>query len=134
LASGAFLWIRNPTLLMHDVVCRLLLCLGTIAPRNQSSAIAPLLLTVLAGRALDDDGNFTAQTGVASNGFGLVGRVVGVAAGNRNLAAGIGYYAAALSFYENFLHPGRDVVFPRNTRIEIETNPLRAPVLTPKGQ
>jgi hypothetical protein len=57
-----------------------------------------------------------------------------IPAGSRNLAAGIGYYAAALSFYENLLHHGRDVVFPRNTRIEIETSPLRAPVLTPKGQ
>ncbi|MGP8227684.1 MAG: hypothetical protein ACLQGT_16200 [Terracidiphilus sp.] len=104
---------------------------GTISPQNQSSVIAPLLLTALAGRALDDDGNFTAQTGIASNGFGLAGRIVGVVAGSRDLAAGIGYYAAALSFYENFLHSGRDVVFPRNTRIEIETNPLRAPVLTP---
>src|SRR5208337_1437312 len=70
---------------------------GTISPRRQTSVIAPLLLTVLAGRALDEDGNLTAQTGVASNGFGLVGRVVGVAAGNRNLAAGIGFYAAGLS-------------------------------------
>jgi hypothetical protein len=104
---------------------------GTITPRNQSSAIAPLLLTMLAGRALDDDGNITAQTGVASNGFGLVGRVVGVATGNRNIAAGIGYYAAALSFYDNFLSPGRNVIFPRNTRIVIETTPLRAPVLKP---
>jgi hypothetical protein len=104
---------------------------GTIAPRNQSSVIAPLLLTMLAGRALDQDGNLTAQTGVASNGFGLVGRVVGLAAGNRNVAAGIGYYAAALSVYENFLRRGRDVSFPKNTRIEIETTPLRAPVLTP---
>ena len=107
---------------------------GTISPRNQASAIAPLLLTMLAGRALDQDGNLTAQTGVASNGFGLVGRVVGVAAGNRNLAAGIGFYAAGLSFYENFLRSGRDVVFPKDTRIEIETTPLRAPVLTPSGQ
>lgn len=104
---------------------------GTISPRNQSSAIAPLLLTLLAGRALDQDGNLTAQTGVASNGFGFVGRIVGVAAGSRNLAAGIGYYAAALSVYDNFLRPGRDVVFPKDTRIEIETTPLRAPVLTP---
>ena len=64
----------------------------------------------------------------------VIGRIVGVAAGNRNLAAGIGYYEAALSFYENFLHRGHDVVFPRNTRIEIETNPLRAPVLTPSSQ
>jgi hypothetical protein len=107
---------------------------GTITPRNQASAIAPLLLTMLAGRALDDDGNVTAQTGVASNGFGLVGRIVGVAAGSRNLAAGIGFYAAGLSIYDNFLHSGRDVVFPRDTRIEIETTPLRAPVLTPSSQ
>jgi hypothetical protein len=107
---------------------------GTISPRNQSSAIAPLLLTMLAGRALDQDGNFTAQAGVASNGFGFIGRIVGVAAGNRSLAAGIGFYAAALSVYDNFLHSGRDVVFPRDARIEIETTPLRAPILTPEGQ
>jgi hypothetical protein len=107
---------------------------GTITPRNQASAIAPLLLTMLAGRALDEDGNVTAQTGVASNGFGLVGRIVGTAAGDRNLAAGIGFYAAGLSVYDNFLHSGRDVVFPHDTRIEIETTPLRAPVLKPEGQ
>lgn len=107
---------------------------GTISPKNQSSAIAPLLLTMLASRALDQDGNLTAGTTVASNGFGLIGRIVGVAAGDRNLAAGLGFYAAGLSFYENFLRSGRDVVFPRDTRIEIETTPLRAPVLTPGGQ
>jgi hypothetical protein len=106
---------------------------GTISPRNQSSAVAPLLLTMLAGRALDEDGNLTAQTGVASNGFGSVGRIVGVVAGDRNLAAGIGFYAAGLSFYENFLRNGRDVSFPKDTRIEIETTPLRAPVLKPGG-
>ena len=106
---------------------------GTVTPRSQASAIAPLLLTLLAGRALDDDGNLTMQTGVASNGFGLLGRIVGTAAGDRNLAAGIGFYAAGLSFYENFLRPGDDVVFPRDTRIEIETTPLRAPVLKPSG-
>jgi len=107
---------------------------GTVTPRNESSAIAPILLTVLAGRALDEDGNMTADTGVASNGFGLVGRVIGIAAGSRNLAAGIGYYAAGLSFYENFLRAGHDVVFPKDTRIEIETTPLRAPVLKPEVQ
>jgi hypothetical protein len=107
---------------------------GTITPRNKSSVIAPLLLTMLAGRALDQDGSITAQTGVASNAFGLVGRVVGIAAGNRNLAAGLGYYAASLSIYDNFIRSGRDVVFPRDTRIEIETTPLRAPILKPSGQ
>ena len=104
---------------------------GTITPRSRSSAVAPVVLTLLAGRALDQDGNFTAHATVASNGFGLVGRAVGIAAGSPNLAAGIGYYAAGLSVYENFLRPGRDVVFPKDTRIEIQTTPLRAPVLTP---
>lgn len=107
---------------------------GTVTPRNRSSAIAPLLLTMLAGRALDQDGNFTAQAGVSSNGFGLVGRILGIAAGDRNLAAGIGFYAAGLSVYDNFLHSGQDVIFPRDTRIEIETAPLRAPILKPEGQ
>jgi len=106
---------------------------GTITPRNQSSAITPLLLTMLASRALDEDGNLTANTGVASNGFGMVGRIVGLASGNRNLAAGIGFYAAGLSIYENFLRPGHDVVFAKDTRIEIETTALRAPVLQPNG-
>ena len=107
---------------------------GTVTPRSQSSVIAPLLLTMLAGRALDNDGNLTVQTGVSSNGFGLIGRVVGIAAGNRNIAAGLGFYGAALSTYENFLRPGHDVDFPKDTRIEIETTPLRAPVLKPNGQ
>jgi hypothetical protein len=107
---------------------------GTISPRNQASAIAPILLTMLAGRALDQDGNMVVHTGEASNGFGLVGRIVGVAAGNYNIAAGLGFYAAGLSFYENFLRSGHDVVFPKDTRIEILTNPLRAPLLTPSGQ
>ena len=105
---------------------------GTITPKSQASAIAPLLLTLLAGRALDNDGNLTVQTGVASNGFGLVGRVVGIATGNRNFAAGLGFYAAGLSFYQNFLTRGHDVIFPKDTRIEIETTPLRAPILKPE--
>lgn len=104
---------------------------GTVTPRNKSSAVAPLLLTMLAGRALDTDGNMTANNTVASNGFGLVGRVVGVVAGDPNLAAGLGYYAAGLSIYDNFLQSGRDVVFPKDTRIEIETTPLHSPILKP---
>ena len=107
---------------------------GTVTPKSQASAIAPLLLTMLAGRSLDTDGNLTAQAGVGSNGFGLIGRVVGIAAGSRNLAAGIGFYAAAFSTYENFLRHGHDVDFPKDTRIEIDTTPLRAPVLKPQPQ
>lgn len=105
---------------------------GTVTPRKKSSAVAPMLLTMLAGRALDQDGGgMVVKQGVASNGFGLAGRIVGLTAGAPNVAAGIGFYAAGLSFYDNFLRMGRDVVFPRDTRIEIETTPLRSPVLKP---
>lgn len=107
---------------------------GTVTPKSKSSALAPLFLTFLAGRALDSDGNLVAGTAVSSNGFGLAGRVVGLAAGSRNFAAGLGFYAAALSFSRNFLRDGRDVDFPKDTRIEIETSPLRAPVLKPNGE
>jgi hypothetical protein len=44
---------------------------------------------MLAGRALDSDGNLTAGSGVAYSGFGLLGRIVGITAANRNLAAGL---------------------------------------------
>ena len=105
---------------------------GTVTPRKKSSAVAPMLLTMLAGRALDQDGGgMVLKQGVASNGFGLAGRIIGAAAGAPNIAAGIGFYAAGLSFYENFLRMGSDVVFPKDTRIEIETTPLRSPVLKP---
>ena len=57
---------------------------------------------------------------------------MGVVAGNRNLAAGLGFYAAALSTYENFIRKGHEVDFPKDTRVEIETTPLRAPVLKPE--
>ena len=105
---------------------------GTITPKNKASALAPILLSLLASRALDTDGNITVQTGVASNGFGLVGRVVGIAAGSRNFAAAMGFYAAGLSL--RTLRSGQDVIFPKDTRIEIETTPLRAPVLKPDAQ
>ena len=45
------------------------------------------------------------------NGFGIVGRVVGIAASSRNVAAGLGIYGAALSFYDLWLVRGHDVVF-----------------------
>ncbi|HWT65707.1 MAG TPA: hypothetical protein VN151_06300 [Terracidiphilus sp.] len=107
---------------------------GTLSPKNRADALAPLFLSLLAAHAFDEDGSIYASNAVASNGFGLLGRIVGVTAANRYLAAGLGSYGAALSFYDNFLRNGRDVVFPKDTRIEIETTPLRAPTLTPAGR
>jgi len=62
---------------------------------------------------------------VASNDFGIVGRIVGIVASSRNLAAGIGSCAAALSFYDRWVARGHDVVFRKDTRIEVTTSPGR---------
>jgi hypothetical protein len=104
---------------------------GGIAPKPQNRVLLPLVLTFLAGRGLDDDGNRVLNGAVASNGLGIVGRIVGIAASSRNVAAGIGFYGAALSFYDRCLARGHNVVFAKNTRIEVTTRPARSPMNTP---
>ena len=101
---------------------------GGVQPQPQNRVIVPLMLTFLASRALDSDGNLTANTAVSSNGFGIVGRVVGIVSGSRYLAAGIGFYAAALSIYERWLVRGQNVSFAKNTRIEVTMIPSRNPL------
>ena len=104
---------------------------GGIAPKPQNRVLLPLVLTFLAGRGLDDDGSRIANGAVASNGLGIVGRIVGIVATSRNVAAGIGFYGAALAFYDLCLARGHNVVFTRNTRIEVTTMPARSPMNTP---
>jgi hypothetical protein len=101
---------------------------GGIRPQSQNRVLAPLVLTLLASRAFDDDGNQVLNSAVASNGFGLVGRVVGMAASSRNVAGSIGVYGAAVSFYDLWLARGHDIVFAKNTRIEVTTKPNHSPL------
>jgi hypothetical protein len=96
---------------------------GGVEPQAVNRVVAPLILTFLAGRAFDTDENRTFNHAVASNGFGIVGRIVGMAVSSRNVAAGIGFYGAALSVYDLWLARGHDVVFARQTRIEVTTTP-----------
>jgi hypothetical protein len=104
---------------------------GGIAPKPQNRVVLPLLLTFLAGRAFDDDGSRVLHSAVASNGFGIVGRVVGIVASSRNVAAGIGLYGAALAFYDLWLAHGHNVVFVKNTRIEVSTTPRHNQISAP---
>jgi len=107
---------------------------GGVKPRPKDRVIVPMALTFLAGRALDSDGSLAGNAAVASNGFGIIGRVVGIVAGSRSLAAGIGFYAAGLSFAERWLVRGQNVVFVKNTRIEVTTIPSRNPLPTATPQ
>lgn len=54
-----------------------------------------------------------------ATGFKLVGIVVGVAVRSQPLGMAMGAYGAAQSLYAHFLARGRDVVFPKNTVMEI---------------
>ena len=104
---------------------------GEVQPKPQNRVIAPLVLALLASRGFDQDDSRYVNGAVASNGFGIVGRVVGIVASSRNVAAGIGIYGAALSFYDLWLARGKDVVFVKNTRIEVTTTPARSSLTTP---
>jgi hypothetical protein len=75
---------------------------GGVQQKSRKGAAVPPVLTFLAGRALDEDGS------------------------SRYLSAGIGFYAAALSFYERWVARGHDVVFRKDTRIEVTTLPSRS--------
>jgi hypothetical protein len=97
---------------------------GGVNPAPKDRFIRPLVLAVLANYASEGDGgNSLGGDAVASNGFGLLGRIVGIAAGSPELAMALGYYAVATSSYDSFIARGRDVTFPRNTRLEIQLNP-----------
>jgi hypothetical protein len=109
---------------------------GRVKPKPQDKLLVPFTLLVLAARPLDVDSgeNPLGKNAVASNSLGVIGFIVGTAAGQRNLAAGIGYYGAAVSIYERWIKRGRDVTFARDTRLVLQTTPRNSAVLRSQEQ
>jgi hypothetical protein len=95
---------------------------GVKSNPDKNRFIAPILLGALAvaGSQRDDDGNGLGRTTVASNGFGIIARIVALTANNRGVATGFGAYAFAKSIYFRFLTRGHPVVFPSDTLVEIQ--------------
>ncbi len=85
--------------------------------------LAPLTLAVLLARTQGDDGSNAGTGATSGGGFGLVGRVVSLAARNANVTAGFAYYALGKSVIRRFMLRGHEVEFPRNTRFDIEVSP-----------
>jgi len=106
---------------------------GQVKPKPQDKLIVPFILLTLAARPLDYDhgDNALGKNAGASNSLGVIGFIIGTAAGQRNLAAGIGYYGAAISIYERWIKRGGEVTFARDTRLILQTTPRRSPVLVP---
>lgn len=63
---------------------------GEVHAKPRNRVTAPLVLALLASRGFDQDDNKQLNGAVASNGFGIIGRVAGIVASSRNVAAGIG--------------------------------------------
>lgn len=100
---------------------------GAHATESKAKSLVPLAIVMLAQAAGESDheglnggnGGGPVNHGVAGGGFGLMGRLLALSAGSRMVAYGIGYYGAARSIYTHFIARGHDVVFPRDTQIEI---------------
>lgn len=93
------------------------------ASDSPAKYVEPALLAVLAaGAGPDDDHPGTAAPGAAgyaSNGFGLIARVVSLATRDTNVIQGFAYYSLAKSIYSNFLDRGKDTTFPRDTEVQV---------------
>jgi hypothetical protein len=54
-----------------------------------------------------------------AGGFKLVGIALGVFVHSQPLGMAMGSYGASMSVYSHFIARGRDLVFPKNTAMEI---------------
>jgi hypothetical protein len=67
----------------------------------------------------DRAGNTSGRAAGGVGGFKLVGAVLGAAVRSRAFGYTMGAYGAGMSVYRNFMARGHEVVFPKNTAMEI---------------
>lgn len=77
------------------------------------------------GDARDGDvgGNASNRVAGGAGGFKLVGTAMGLFVHSQPLGMAMGAYGASMSIYAHFISRGRDVVFPKNTAMEISIGP-----------
>jgi hypothetical protein len=94
---------------------------GGVEPETNRGLLLPLTLSwLVANSILDNDGG-VGKIAVTSNGFGLITRVIAMSTGSRLVGAAVGSAGAARTIYTRFLAHGREVTFPPDTEVEVET-------------
>jgi hypothetical protein len=80
-------------------------------------------------------GGTGARVAGGANGFKLVGMALGLAVHSRALGYSMGAYGAGMSVYSHFIARGTEVVFPKNTAMEIGvgTRKEKAAEMIPAG-
>jgi len=89
-------------------------------------------------RDADDVGNGATVSGrnsmaAGDTAFRLVGVALGLIVHSQPIAMAMGAYGAGLSIYSHFISRGQDVVFPKNTVMEIVTGRSRTPAALRTG-
>jgi len=69
--------------------------------------------------APDPGGDPVVRAGAGGSGFGFAGALIGLAAKSTPVSIAFGAYGAGSSIYANFLSRGHDVVFPKDTPLEV---------------
>jgi hypothetical protein len=92
---------------------------GQVKANGSSRFLAPITLGSLAAVS-DSTGAGLVKEAMTSNGLDLLTRVVGTAAGNGGLISGFAYYEVGKVVFDTWIARGHDVVFAKNTRLEIE--------------
>jgi hypothetical protein len=92
---------------------------ATNSKSRYASVALALGLAAIGSSDHDGDGGGPGVTAGNSRGFRLVGIVTNAVARSRALGYATGAYGAGRSLYENFLNRGHEVVFPKNTAMDI---------------
>jgi type IV secretory pathway VirB10-like protein len=109
---------------------------GAEATTSKSRYLGTAVLLGLAmmaakgGEDHDHDGGNNNGAAGGLGGFKLVGMIMGAAVRSRAFGTTMGAYGAAVSIYTNFMARGHEVVFPKNTAMQIGVG-MRAGTTTP---
>jgi hypothetical protein len=113
---------------------------GAKATESKTRFIAPAIAALIALKAMDNDagkhvpagggagagnGNRGGLTLGGLSGFGLLGAAV--ARSSPNVGSALGMWGLAVTVYSTVISRGRDVVFARNTEMEVRFGPRPAP-------
>ena len=99
---------------------------GGVARENEHSFTAPLLRGLLSGATFGDETAGRGKIAVTSDGFAIVGHVVGFASGSSYVGGSIGAVATGRSIYTHWLAHGKETHFEPATEIVLEMSPGHA--------
>jgi type IV secretory pathway VirB10-like protein len=109
---------------------------STPKTRYLSTALSLALATASVHQHTDADDAGKSQNGAVggAGGFKLVGIALGLAIKSQAFGMAMGAYGASRSVYTHFIARGQNVVFPRNTAMQIGIGSRRKTVLKPSDQ